>query len=139
MGASPAGEGAVETVDALPTPTAGVRYISPQGDFYIDPLTDGFAEMSPTTQRVLIAIGTTLGSSTAYPDLGIRDPIKLTERFEAACRNSVLVALRPMVTAGEIRVDEVKVQRVGASRVYRLVTFTDLQNDTQQTVQSRIQ
>jgi H+/Cl- antiporter ClcA len=86
----------------------------------------------------LVFVGTTLGSATASPSLGILNPVKMDGRFEAACRNSVLAALRPMIDSSEIRVDEIIVQKANSNRVYRRIHFVDLKRNRPEQIQIRM-
>jgi hypothetical protein len=127
-GTTYAGWGDFDPVAPAPTIVAGARFIGNDRDYMIDPATGAFAKMRSVKQRVMLAISTQLNSS-CLQDFGIIDGTKIGSGFVAAMQNSIRVALKTMVDAEEIRIDEIKVEQVTSNRVLRTVYYTELQTN----------
>ena len=124
-GLTMAGLGDIDPTPDQPLNVPGVLFIGPDQDYAIDPATGSLAKMGSTKQRGFLAVATELNSS-CLQDFGVMDPTKVNGQFEAAMKNSVRAALRTMVTAGEIRIDDIVIERINSNRTQRTVYFTDL-------------
>lgn len=128
-GTGPAGLSTPAEVAVSPLPSAGSRYINPSsGDYQIDAATGQFAQMPPTRQRVLLALKTVFGSSTAAPDFGLRAPRKIGRNYVAQTKQEVRAALRHLTleNAPVILITAIDVVRIGSSRVVATVSYVDL-------------
>jgi hypothetical protein len=134
-GLTMAGIGDLDPTPDSPVNLPGVRYIGPDKDYAIDPATSSFAKMGSTKQRVFLAVSTGLNSS-CLQDFGVLDPTKVNGQFESAMKNSVRAALRSMTNSGEIRIDDIVIERLNSNRTQRTVHFTDLLTNTKDSVVS---
>jgi hypothetical protein len=89
------------------------RWIGPQtGDYEIDPLTGHQRQMGAVLQRVLLALKTVKGSSSALPLLGVQLPRKMGTRFNAEVDAAVRDALRQLTDVERIiRIEAIEVER----------------------------
>jgi len=124
------------TTEAPPSGAAGCRYINPATrDYEVDSDTGQLAQMPAKRQRVLIAVMTELGSSSALQDLGIRRPRKMGTNFEGEMRAAVRATLRTMVDVEKvIRIDDIIVKRGSGGRAETTIVFTDLETEEQHEV-----
>lgn len=91
--------------------------------------------MPHVRQRVLIAVLTLQGSSTALPKFGTRLPRKMGDTFEAEVSNSVKAALRQMTDVERVmKIDGLKVERGSGGRAQITISYTDLERNLQDSV-----
>lgn len=110
---------------------------APQQAVYIDPLTrdyvfaaDGeFERMPEVRQQMLLAVSTTLGSSVADPELGLRKPAYVGKKTQRQMRDAVIRATRHIVDAGRAVLLDVRVEDLGTGRVLTKVSYRDLTID----------
>ena len=128
-GSSAAGIGTVATVAAAPKPGAGSRFINQlTGDYEVDPTTGQYAQMPPVRQRVMLALTTVIGTSTAQPQLGLKAPRKIKSTYVAEMQIAVRSALRHLTRedAPVIRIQAIDVVKIGVGRVRVTVSYLDL-------------
>lgn len=122
------------TVRAAPSGLS--RFIDLPGgrNYKYDPATRQLGQMGRNLQRVYLAIGTELGSSSTQPTtLGIKMPRKIGNGFPRQVEQAVRDALRIETDIDKvITVDRVDVES-GGSRAKTTVTFTDLDTGVQDT------
>lgn len=130
-GVGPGGIYVPASVADSPTPSAGSRFINPiSRDYELNSETGQEAQMPPTRQRVLLALMTKRGSSTARPDFGLRVPDKIRTTFEAEMRINVRAALSHLTRedAPVIVIDGIDVQVPRPGRALITVSYTDVLN-----------
>lgn len=115
--------------DATPPPPGGqlgARYLDPVSkDYAVGP--DGeYLRMPTLRQRVLLAIGTVLDSSSVQQTVGMRLPDRVDSNFERRVQFSVKSALASLVSAGELRIDSVSVALPIPGRALITVAYTNL-------------
>lgn len=129
IGSTPFGVGSPSSATVPPTVSASestALYLDPStGDYAIDPASGDLALMPRVRHQVVVALTTTRGSRTNAPTEGIDLPRKIGPSFGQRYRNSVRDALRPVIAAGDLRLDEVSIP-VQGSRAMPVVEFTDL-------------
>ncbi len=127
-GLGPFGIGTPDAPAAIPAPGAGSRYINPASrDYQQDASTRQLAQMPGVRQRVLLALTTLLGSSTAVRDFGTRRRSKMGTTYDAEVRADVTSALRQLVEVEKIVVlESISVQRGGGGRSLITVSYRDL-------------
>lgn len=128
-GTSPAGIGTQALAAAAPGPAAGSRYINPlTRDYEIAAVTGQQAQMPPARQKVLIALTTLQGSSTAVPRLGINSPRKMGTGFAQAMQASVRAALAHLTRAEDpvIKLQRIDVKIPQGGRAIITVSYIDL-------------
>lgn len=128
FGTGPFGLGTPTTSADLPTGTAGCRYLNPATkDYQQDADTSQLAQMPALRQRVLIAVTTAIGSSTAIRKLGRVASRKIGPSFAAELTASIRAACRQMTEVEQVmRIDGVTVE-VGESGRYRpTLSYTDI-------------
>lgn len=129
VGSTPFGVGTPVSGAAPPVPaTVGARFLSPRTRDYEQGPTGHLAQMPPVRQRVLLALLTVRGSSTALPAFGLKMPAKITETFAVHVRYAVRDALRKMTDVDRVlRVDGIDVVRIApAGRILVTVSYADL-------------
>jgi phage baseplate assembly protein W len=127
-GTSGAGFGVPAVGGAPPDGPAGSRFIDPvTKDYAQDSTTGQLKQMPPIRQRVLIALTTVLGSASTLPNLGMRAPRKMGDRFEGQMRNAVAAALYQLTEVEKVirlvRVTVIK-GRGGRSQTTVVWTYT---------------
>lgn len=132
MGTGPFGLGTPATGEDPPDGPAGSRYIDPTTrDYAQDPDTKQLKQMPAARQRVLLALMTLVGSSSALPTFGVKPPKKMGDTYESQMKNAVRLALRHLTDVEQvIRVDSIVVERGLGGRSRTTVSFTDLLSDT---------
>lgn len=128
-GSSPAGHGTPATAAAGPDPSAGSRYVNPTTrDYQLNPVTGQMAQMPPTRQKVLLALMTARGSSTAKPRFGLAPPRKMGSRFVNEMRQSVRAALSHLTQESNpmIRLQRIDVKVPRGGRAIVTVVYVDL-------------
>lgn len=127
-GCGPFGDGVNLTGTSPPTGSFGSRYINPATKSYQqDPATHQMAQMPAVRQRVLLALTTLVGSSTALPTFGITYPSKMGTSFEAESQASIRAALKQMTDIERVlRIDSIGVERGAAGRARFTVSYTDI-------------
>lgn len=127
-GTGPFGLGTPLTASAPPSGASGSRYINPATrDYEQDPDSLQLKQMPATRQRVLLALMTARGSSTALRTFGVRIPKKITTTFKAEVQASVRTALLHLTdTEPVIRIDTIIVETGTGGRVRITVSYTDL-------------
>jgi hypothetical protein len=127
FGSTPFGVGTPLPADEPPGATTGLsRYLNPNtGDYLYDTTTRQLAQMPLNRQRVLIALLTERGSSVVR-SLGIVGPKKMGTNFDAEMSSAVRSALRPLVEAGAIRIEQIIPRRESTGRGGAVVVYTDL-------------
>lgn len=133
LGNSPIG---LTTPFGLGTPDAALAppTIAPQEARWIDPVAkdyvvgpDGeYLRMPRLRQRVLLALGTILGSSSVQPTAGLKLTDRIDANYERRTQFAVKSALAFLVASGELRVDSVTVTEDRPGRTTTLVAYTDL-------------
>jgi phage baseplate assembly protein W len=117
-----------------PDPTTAPPTIRPRDAAYLDPITrdyvlgtDGeYLRMPILRQRVLIALGTLLGSSSVQQSAGLTLPTKIDSTFERRAQFAVRSALAFLVTSRELRIDAITVTQPIPGRAQITVAYTDL-------------
>ena len=136
MGAAPFGVGTPAEAVAPPTslPIAN-RFINWQTKDY-EVGSDGELKRMPTVRhRVLVILSTTLGSSSVLPQLGLKLPDRIDKTYAQLADKAIRLALQPMVTAKELKIQAVRVTRNQViGRVDHIVIFTDLTTGNADTV-----
>ena len=128
FGSGPYGLGTPATQADPPSGPAGCRYLNPASkDYEQDSTTGQLAQMPPLRQRVLLAVMTDIGSSTALAQLGRLRPRKIGPSFQAELSASIRAACRQMTEVERVmRIDAVTVE-LGASGRYRpTLSYTDV-------------
>jgi len=132
---TPYGLGTPVTAEAPPDGPAGSRYLNPASRDYEQGPDGQLAQMPPVRQRVLIALLTIQGSSTALPQLGVRAPARMGTTFENEMRAAVRTALAQLIDVEKlIRIDAIKVERGNSGRARVTVSYTNLTDGTDDTV-----
>ncbi len=128
FGTGPAGLGDPVEASAPPTGSAGVRFLSVKtGDYEQDDDTGQLKQIPASRQKVVLALRTIEGSSSALTTFGIKHPRKMGDRFEAEMRNAVQVALRHLTeTQKVIRIDQIIVEKGAGGRSKTTVVYTDI-------------
>jgi len=124
--------------DATPPPT-----VAPQAARFLDPVTKDYAigsdgeylRMPVLKQRVLLALGTILGSSSVQQKVGLKLPDRIDQNDERRVTFQVKAALAFLVASGELRIDEVRVNKDRPGRDTILVAYTDLLTGASDTAQ----
>src|SRR5690349_21781461 len=131
-GTGPFGIGTPTTTAAPPTGTAGSRYLNPASrDYQQDTDTQQLAQMPAIRQRVLLAVMTEKGSSTALPKFGIARPRKVTPSFEAEITASVRASLVQLTDVERaIRIDAIDIERGASGRQRVTISYTDISSGT---------
>ena len=123
-----AGLGVPVSASAPPDGPAGCRFLSPiTKDYEVDSTTGQLKQMPAVRQRVLILLTTAIGSASTQPDIGVRWPRKMGDRFEGQVRNAVAAALYQLTTVEKvIRIVRVIVEkgRGGRSRTTVVWKYT---------------
>jgi hypothetical protein len=111
----------------IATYPAGSRYINPaSGDYVYDSTTRQYGQMPTTRQRVLLAVKTLWGSSSALPTLGIRLPRKLGDTFVADIQQAVRSALYQLTNVEQVvRIDAIDVIKSQGGRAQATISYTD--------------
>ena len=111
-----------------PDGASGTRYLNPATrDYQVDTTTGQLAQMPSIRQRVLLALLTVRGSSTASPGFGIVAPRKMGEQFDVEMKQAVRSALKQLTDVEKVvRIDGIIVERGARSRSRTTVIFTDL-------------
>lgn len=128
LGSGPFGYGTPVSATEPPTAnTAGVRFLNPQtGDFEQNSDTRNWKQMPRSRQKVLLALKTVRGSSSALPEFGIAAPKKMGDQFEAQMRDAVRVALAHLTDVQKvIRIDDIIVEKGAGGRSRTTVVYTD--------------
>ena len=128
-GFAPFGVGAPASVADAPKNSAGSRYLNPQtGDYELAGATGQQAQMPPTRQRVLLAVKTVKGSSTANPQFGFAAPRKIGTNFVAQTTASIRSAVSHLTNedAPVIRIERIDVLRTGVGRLVVTISYVDL-------------
>jgi hypothetical protein len=128
-GTAPAGLGTPATVAVSPAVSAGSRYINPvTRDYQIAYDTGQQAQMPPARQRVLLALTTLKGSSTAAPLFGLEAPRKMGNRFVASMQGAVRAALAHLTLADSpvIKIQRIDVRVPQGGRAITTVSYVDL-------------
>ncbi len=109
------------------TGSVGSRYINPATrDYEFNESTGHLSQMPTLRQRVLLAVMTRKGSSTALPDFGISLPPKMGSTFEAEVTASVRSALIHLTdTERVMRIDSVVVEKGAGGRARVTISYTD--------------
>lgn len=136
LGFTPFGVGTPDEAVAPPTslPTAS-RFLNWRTKDY-EVAADGELKRMPTVRhRVLVILSTTLGSSSALPELGLRLPDRIDKTYPQLADKAVRLALKRMVDARELKVQAVTVARSQVTgRVDHIVAFMDLTTGNAETV-----
>lgn len=135
-GFGPCGLGTPISGEPAPLPGAGSRYINPATrDYEQNAVTKQLKQMPAVRQRVLLALITVVGSSTAMTGLGVRLPRKMGTTYEAEVRAQVMLALNQLVQVEKvIRVDAIDVLRGSGGRSQITVSYTETSTGLQDRV-----
>ena len=126
-GTSSAGLGAPVIPDGPATATVGARALDHlTGLPTINAETGAFVRVDSVTQRVYLAVRTTVASAGANRTLGASRPRKMGSRFEAEHRASILAALGPLTRAGAISVEAITVNRLRPGAYTSTIDFFNL-------------
>lgn len=128
-GTMPAGGATEATVAASPRASAGSRYLNPiTRDYEIASDTGQQAQMPPARQRVLLALMTIKGSSTADPRFGITAPRKMGDQFVQSMQAAVRAALAHLTRndAPVIKLQRIDVKIPRGGRAIITVSYIDL-------------
>jgi phage baseplate assembly protein W len=115
-----------------PTGAAGVRFLNPATrDYEHDTVSGQLKQMPSVRQRVLIALTTTIESSTVQREFGLRRPRKIDGQFLVRMKQAIREALRQMTDVEKVmRVERIDVERgvsgSATARVQTTVVFVDL-------------
>lgn len=128
IGSSPFGMGTPIAAAAPPEQALqAARYIDPVTRDYVAGDDGEYLAMPSVRQRALIALGTTLGSSSALLEAGLKLPDRIDQRYPQTSEQSIRAALDFMVRAGEMHIDGVRVEDSGAiGRSQHLIDYVDL-------------
>ena len=128
LGSTPFGAGTPVEVSAPPdAPLQEARFLNVDTKDY-ETRSDGeYKGMPSVRQRMVMALGTTLGSSAVLQENGLRLPSRIDERFPQGAEQAIRRAVDFMVSAGEVRVDSILlVESQVTGRTEHLVSYTDL-------------
>jgi hypothetical protein len=126
-GTSGAGLGAPVVLDGPVAMTAGARALDPlTGLPTINGATGAFARIDGVAQRVYLAVRTTLASAGANKKLGTSRPRKISARFEAENRASILAALSLLTRAKVISIESITVNRIRPGTYTSTVKYFNL-------------
>lgn len=128
IGSTPFGAGTPIAAVAPPeAPLQDARFLDPITKDYEAGADGEYLAMPSVRQRMVLALGTTLGSAAGLEGAGIRLPDRIDERFPQRSEQSIRRAVSFMVTAGEVRIDGVVLLPSDfTGRTEHLVSFTDL-------------
>ena len=126
FGSGPFGQGTPVDATAPPSGAAGSRFLNPAtGSYQVDPVSGQLAQMPALRQRVLLALITVLGSSSALQTMGIGWPSKMAPSFTAEVTAAVKAALRQMVDVeGAMLIDGITVEQGTGGRARVTVSYT---------------
>jgi phage baseplate assembly protein W len=130
IGSTPFGT-ATPVAAPLP-PTDGpalARYINPGSrDYALNGTNGQLASMPAIRQRMLLALFTEKGSSSALPWLGVSMPKKIGTSFERLVHSAVRLACAQLTDIEKVvRIDGIQILDEGVQgRRYILVSYTDL-------------
>lgn len=91
------GFGSIASTDPRGTDTITARTVDPEThDYVIDGR--GLEATTPVKQRIVLAIGSTLGSGAAVPNIGlpVKPGTKMGKGFEARMKDAVRLSLRQL-------------------------------------------
>lgn len=128
LGITPFGFGTPDGTQAPPdTRPTGSRYLNFRTKDYEVADNGELRRMPPTRHHVLMALGTTEGSSTVLGELGLKLPERIDRRYNQLAEQAIRKALRPLVQRQEIRILFVRVNRTdNPGRVDHQVGYQDL-------------
>lgn len=129
FGSGPAGTATIATAAASPKPSAGSRHIDHNTkDYVISNATSQQGQMPVARQKVLLALTTKRGSSTANPRFGLQAPTKRGKRFANEMRAAVRSALSHLTLESRpvIHVRGIKVEVPKGGRAVVTVSYVDL-------------
>jgi phage baseplate assembly protein W len=124
-----------------PERSLGSRYLNPlTRDYELSAISGNFAQMPIARQKVLLALLTPYGSSTAAPRFGLRVPSKITSRFESELRANVRSALAHLTRedGAIIEIESIMVEVVRPGAVVLTVSYTDLTTGEPDTATARV-
>lgn len=128
IGSTPFGAGTPNEAIAPPeAPLQGARFLNPDTKDHEVGEDGEYLAMPTVRQRMVIALATTLGSSAALLEHGIRLPTRIDERYPQKSSQSIRRALAFMVDAEEVRIDSITLvdSRV-TGRSEHVIAYTDL-------------
>jgi type IV pilus biogenesis protein CpaD/CtpE len=140
FGISPWGFGSAPAVTDPPTgTTTASRYIGPvTKDYEIDATTGHIRQMPGVMQRVLLALTTLKGSSTALPGLGIVMPTRMGDQFAAEVEAAVREALRQLTIVEHIiEINRIQTTR-GIRRAAVRVDYINLETGESESVETSL-
>lgn len=128
IGSTPFGAGTpVEAAAPPEAPLQDARFLNVDTKDYEAGVDGEYKAMPSVRQRMLIALGTTLGSAAALQEAGIKLPSRIDERFPQRSEQAIRRAVSFMVQAGEVRIDSVRLVDSGViGRSEHVVSYTDL-------------
>lgn len=142
FGQFPFGVGSSATPDPLLGETTEARFIDPiTKDFVSDPITNRLQDMPVLDQRVLLAITTTLQSSSAMPGLGIDFSTlkKIDAQFVSRVQSKIKLALLQMTDVEKvISISSILVKVGAVGRVHIKVSYIDLSTQLPSTVNTTL-
>jgi phage baseplate assembly protein W len=128
LGSTPFGAGTPSPAAAPPdAPLQEARFIDPVTKDYVVGADGEYLAMPSVRQRMVLALGMTLGSAAALQEAGLQLPDRIDERFPQRSEQAIRRAVEFMVLAGEVRIDAVEIIPSDVTgRTEHLVSFTDL-------------
>ena len=137
LGVTAFGLGSPESTQAPPdTKPTQSRFLNFRTKDYEIGANGEVKRMPNVRHRVLVVLSTTLGSSTVLPNLGLKLPDRIDNRYAQKAEQAIRLALRPMVDRRELRINFIRIDRdkLNSGRVDHVVAFTDLTTDNSETV-----
>jgi len=136
LGLTPFGTGTADGTAAPPTTLPSTsRYVNFRTKDY-EVADDGeYKRMPSVRHRVLMILSTTLDSAAALPGFGLKLPARIDKRYPQLADHAIRLALKPMVRAGELKIEKIEVTRSSVTgRVDHVVKFKDLTTGNPDTV-----
>lgn len=135
LGSTPFGAGTPLPAGVPPTGYSGLcRFIDGlTGDYQINTITGHLAGMPILRQRILLALVTRKGSSSALPKLGLSWPTKIDAQMARLLDAEARASLFQLTDVEKcMRIDELTIEQVeGTGRVRLTLRYTDLQTGEQ--------
>ena len=131
LGTASLGYGSPATSDQLPRQNSPFRYLDPATGDWQSTITPGILDnMNRNSQRVLLALMTEQGSSTAIPSFGntANQLQKIDETFERELENRVRICLSSLTDVEKVvTITEIVTNEVNPGSVNYTVFFYDLE------------
>ncbi len=133
LGFVPLGFGAPATADQIPRGNSPYSFIDPSTGDFTSTLTPGILDaMTKNSQRVLLALMTEQGSSTALPDFGnaANKLGKIDETFDGQLKDRIYTALTQLTSVEKvITVTSIIINEISPGHINYSVFFYDLERE----------